>query len=222
MAVSWPFEGQYEMTEQPKTVVCTSCSAKFHVPDDLIRGKLVKFRCRKCGSAIEVDGRKSARASSGGRAAPRPRSLPSIPPPRFPSGRLPPATAPSAAGLVSKHAANLHPWPEPPRTRSTRPHGISRERAARSITRPVSNTCAIRPTAGPSRRHRGAARGSRAQRRRSRHARCAARSGFRGRNDRSRERGTALRSTGSRPGDASRRRGPPRAIRIGSTGAPRG
>jgi len=106
------------MKEQPKTVVCTSCSAKFHVPDELIRGKLVKFRCRKCGSAMEVDGRKSARPPPAPELPPPPpeptgvdtpatfsqRTLP--PPPR------PPTTVPGAA-------PNLHAWPEPPRSRST-------------------------------------------------------------------------------------------------------
>jgi len=44
------------MSTAPLKVVCTSCSAKFHVADQLVRGKVVKFRCRKCRSPIEVDG----------------------------------------------------------------------------------------------------------------------------------------------------------------------
>jgi hypothetical protein len=103
------------MTEQPKTVVCASCDAKFHVPDELIRGKLVKFRCRKCGSAIDVDGRKSARppadpASSAADVAgvdtPATFSQRTLPPPRPPVA-------------LSASSPGLHPWPEPPRTRST-------------------------------------------------------------------------------------------------------
>jgi predicted Zn finger-like uncharacterized protein len=104
------------MTEQPKTVVCTSCSAKFHVPDELIRGKLVKFRCRKCGSAIDVDGRKSARPA----AAPVPPPTPEVTavdtPATFSQRTLPPPRPPVA---LSSSSPNLHPWPEPPRTRSS-------------------------------------------------------------------------------------------------------
>jgi predicted Zn finger-like uncharacterized protein len=106
------------MKEQPKTVVCTSCSAKFLVPDELIRGKLVKFRCRKCGSAIDVDGRKSARSRA---------TLEPPPPPPAPTGIDTPATfsqrtippPPRPPTALSQSAPTLHPWPEPPRSRST-------------------------------------------------------------------------------------------------------
>jgi predicted Zn finger-like uncharacterized protein len=37
-------------------VVCPSCETKFGVSDDLVRDKIVKFRCKKCGGAIRVDG----------------------------------------------------------------------------------------------------------------------------------------------------------------------
>jgi predicted Zn finger-like uncharacterized protein len=111
------------MNEQPQTVVCTSCSAKFHVPDDLIRGKLVKFRCRKCGEAIEVDGRKSARPPA---ATPPPAaeitavdtpatfSQRTLPPPRPPT--VPTKSSPS---MHPWPEPPIHPWPEPPRSRST-------------------------------------------------------------------------------------------------------
>jgi predicted Zn finger-like uncharacterized protein len=113
------------MTEPPKTVVCTSCSAKFHVPDELIRGKLVKFRCRKCGEGFDVDGRKSAR--------PPPPSVPPPPPPREVTGVDTPATfsqrtlpPPRPPVALSRSSPNLHPWPEPPRTRSsTSPTAVS-------------------------------------------------------------------------------------------------
>jgi predicted Zn finger-like uncharacterized protein len=105
------------MKEQPKTVVCTSCSAKFLVPDELIRGKLVKFRCRKCGAAIDVDGRKSA----------RPRAAAAAPPPAEPMGVDTPATfsqrtippPPRPPSTLGQSAPALHPWPEPARSRST-------------------------------------------------------------------------------------------------------
>jgi predicted Zn finger-like uncharacterized protein len=105
------------MNEQPRTVVCTSCSAKFHVPDELIRGKLVKFRCRKCGEAIDVDGRRSAQP-----AAPPPRAAADIAPLDTPAAfsqrTLPPPRPPTSPSASSP---GLHPWPEPPRTRSTAP-----------------------------------------------------------------------------------------------------
>ena len=44
------------MSTAPLKVVCNSCSTKFHVADHLIRGKVVKFRCRKCQAPIDVDG----------------------------------------------------------------------------------------------------------------------------------------------------------------------
>jgi hypothetical protein len=105
------------MNQQPKTVVCASCDAKFHVPDELIRGKLVKFRCRKCGSAIDVDGRRNAR--------PAPEPIPPVvpesvldTPAAFSQRSAPPSRPP--VGLT-KSSPQIHPWPEPPRTRSTMP-----------------------------------------------------------------------------------------------------
>ena len=40
----------------PLRVVCTNCSTKFHVSEQLVRGRQVKFRCRRCRSPIDVDG----------------------------------------------------------------------------------------------------------------------------------------------------------------------
>ena len=37
-------------------VSCGDCSASFVAPDDKIRGRLVKYRCRKCGATIVADG----------------------------------------------------------------------------------------------------------------------------------------------------------------------
>jgi predicted Zn finger-like uncharacterized protein len=110
------------MTERSKTVVCTSCSAKFHVPDELIRGKLVKFRCRKCGSAIDVDGRSSARPPAALESPPKAEITAVDTPATFSQRTLPPPPRPPIGLTKSSpnlHAPNLHPWPEPPRTRST-------------------------------------------------------------------------------------------------------
>ncbi len=42
------------------STTCPGCSAKFQVPENLVSGKTVRFRCRKCGGPIEVDGTKAS------------------------------------------------------------------------------------------------------------------------------------------------------------------
>jgi hypothetical protein len=37
-------------------VDCSFCDAKFTVSDDLVRGRVARFRCRSCGGTIPVDG----------------------------------------------------------------------------------------------------------------------------------------------------------------------
>ena len=37
-------------------VACSSCPAKYAVPDEKVRGKKVRITCKRCGSAIIVDG----------------------------------------------------------------------------------------------------------------------------------------------------------------------
>jgi predicted RNA-binding Zn-ribbon protein involved in translation (DUF1610 family) len=117
------------MSQQPKTVVCTSCDAKFHVPDDLIRGKLVKFRCRKCGSAIDVDGR------ARGRTGAEPPFRQSEPPfrhaepavvdtPAAFSQQAEPGARPPIGWTKSSPNHPL-PWLEPPPVRSTVPPPMS-------------------------------------------------------------------------------------------------
>lgn len=38
-------------------ITCESCSATFIAPDDKIRGRVAKYRCRKCGTTLVADGR---------------------------------------------------------------------------------------------------------------------------------------------------------------------
>jgi len=59
------------------STTCPGCSAKFQVPEDLVTGKTVRFRCRKCGGAIEVDGTKKEAAT--GVAAPANAPAPDAP-----------------------------------------------------------------------------------------------------------------------------------------------
>ena len=35
-------------------LVCDRCGARFHIADDLVRGKPVKVRCRRCGATLEA------------------------------------------------------------------------------------------------------------------------------------------------------------------------
>jgi predicted Zn finger-like uncharacterized protein len=44
-------------------ITCQSCNSKYNVADEKVQGKIVKIRCRKCGSTIVVNG---AAPSAGG------------------------------------------------------------------------------------------------------------------------------------------------------------
>src|SRR4051794_22035637 len=37
-------------------ISCQSCQAKYTIADDKVRGKIVKIRCKKCGTTIVVNG----------------------------------------------------------------------------------------------------------------------------------------------------------------------
>jgi len=52
------------MTEQQIKVSCPGCGTKFHVPEYLVRGKQINFRCRRCRGTIPVDGRTAVRDAS--------------------------------------------------------------------------------------------------------------------------------------------------------------
>ncbi len=68
-------------------VSCTSCSAKYAVPDEKVRGKKVKITCKHCGTGIIVDGTKpgamsvapAAPAAPAAAGAPRPAATPAVP-----------------------------------------------------------------------------------------------------------------------------------------------
>jgi len=88
-------------------VDCSFCEAKYNVSEDLVRGRVARFRCKKCGGIIPVDGRALAASSesqTAGRAMAEQLSMPplvistrgtsSAPPP--PSGRPQTAAAPAA------------------------------------------------------------------------------------------------------------------------------
>jgi hypothetical protein len=45
------------MSNAPLRVACAHCQSKFQVADQLVHGKVVRFRCKRCKGTIEVDGR---------------------------------------------------------------------------------------------------------------------------------------------------------------------
>ncbi|MFO0676645.1 MAG: zinc-ribbon domain-containing protein [Polyangiaceae bacterium] len=49
-------------------ISCQSCAAKYTIADEKVVGKVVKIRCKKCGSTIVVNGNEGAQASDGGGA----------------------------------------------------------------------------------------------------------------------------------------------------------
>jgi len=77
-------------------VSCTSCSAKYAVPDEKVRGKKVKITCKHCGTGIIVDGTK---VEAFGSTAPAAASLPPV------SSQPEPVPAPAAAPAASSLAA---------------------------------------------------------------------------------------------------------------------
>jgi predicted Zn finger-like uncharacterized protein len=48
---------EYAVSERfAMEVSCTSCPARFAVPDDKVRGRRVKMKCKRCGAPIVIDG----------------------------------------------------------------------------------------------------------------------------------------------------------------------
>ena len=49
-------------------ITCQSCQSKYNVADEKVQGKIVKIRCRKCGSTIVVQGNGGAATNGSGAA----------------------------------------------------------------------------------------------------------------------------------------------------------
>jgi len=91
-------------------VSCTSCSAKYALPDEKVRGKKVKITCKHCGTGIIVDGTKldgASDAPAGGSAAPTAMTAPVAM-----SEAAAPAPAPAAARATAA-APKVAAAPEP-------------------------------------------------------------------------------------------------------------
>ena len=99
----------------PLRVVCTNCSTKFHVSEQLVRGRQVKFRCRRCRSPIYVDGT-ALSASQVSQVSLFPRPSENDPPTTFPisqaSMRL--STSDGLEGLSIVSANPAYSTPPPP------------------------------------------------------------------------------------------------------------
>ncbi|HEX2877760.1 MAG TPA: zinc-ribbon domain-containing protein [Polyangiaceae bacterium] len=80
-------------------VSCTSCSAKYALPDEKVRGKKVKITCKHCGTGIIVDGTKLDAAGDAPGAAAAPAAAPA---PAAPAAA--PAPAPAAVAAAPKAA----------------------------------------------------------------------------------------------------------------------
>jgi predicted Zn finger-like uncharacterized protein len=78
-------------------VSCTSCSAKYAIPDEKVRGKKVKITCKHCSTGIIVDGTKLGAASGASiPVAETPIAAPSAPAPTV-TAPMPAATAKPAS-----------------------------------------------------------------------------------------------------------------------------
>ena len=83
-------------------VSCTSCSAKYALPDEKVRGKKVKITCKHCGTGIIVDGTKIDAAGEASGAAPAPAAA-------APAAAAPAAATPAAAVAPAPVAAAPKP-----------------------------------------------------------------------------------------------------------------
>src|ERR1700722_16266645 len=80
-------------------ITCQSCQSKYNVADDKVQGKIVKIRCRKCGSTIVVNA--TAGRARNGSAPPPPPTAPSTAPMAGDSFGLGPAI-PGKAGVTGE------------------------------------------------------------------------------------------------------------------------
>ncbi len=95
-------------------VSCSNCPAKYAIPDEKVRGKKVRIKCKHCGAAIVVDGthlggpaaKAAASAARPAAASPRP-----APEPKPPAAASTGATVGTAAPTAAKAPAAAAPRP---------------------------------------------------------------------------------------------------------------
>jgi predicted Zn finger-like uncharacterized protein len=99
-------------------VACSSCPAKYAVPDEKVRGRKVRITCKRCGAGIIVDGTGLATGAASD-AAPSPAAsesagagaaaAPAAAPPAEPA----PAAAPPPVASAASTGAAQEPTPKP-------------------------------------------------------------------------------------------------------------
>lgn len=110
-------------------VSCTSCSARYAIPDEKLRGKKVKITCKHCGTGIIVDGTKldGPAAIPTPTAEPPNHAQPAVAAPARAPAPTTPATAPAA---VAPTAAPAPPAPALAPAAVAAPAAAARGRAA--------------------------------------------------------------------------------------------
>ena len=81
-------------------ITCESCSAKYTIADDKVRGRKVKIRCKGCGTPIVVDGKQPGSAETDEEVSTDsdvPAALDAAPAASAPAGSSPRASSPSAS-----------------------------------------------------------------------------------------------------------------------------
>ena len=132
---------------------CTSCPARFAVPDDKVRGRKVRIACKRCGAPIIVDGTTlgpatkpaaapGATAAKPSPAAAAPKPAVTAPKPAAPAAPKPAVTAPAAAPKAALPAAA----PKPAAVgAATKPAST----AAAAAPKPSPGVSAPKPAVGP-------------------------------------------------------------------------
>lgn len=111
-------------------VSCSKCPAKYAVPDDKVRGKKVRIKCKHCGAAIVVDGTHLAGADAKPAAAPGPSAARPAAAPRAADSK--PAPEPKPAAAPRPAASKPAPEPKPASTEAKVPAAAAP--AARAAT----------------------------------------------------------------------------------------
>lgn len=118
-------------------VSCSSCPARYAIPDQKVQGRKVRLQCKRCGAAIIVDGTAAASASppaaspqATATATPAAKSAASPPAPAAPR----PAAASPAPTAPKPAAASPAPTAPKPAAAPPKPAAASHEPAAPTAT----------------------------------------------------------------------------------------
>ena len=102
---------------------CNQCDARYALPDERVRGKRIRTKCRKCGGEILLDGTAGAeQAPPSLRLSAPPKPRPSVRPSAPPSSATGPRPPPPAAPVLPVPAR-----PEPGRSPGADPGAIARD-----------------------------------------------------------------------------------------------